>query len=197
MKAHSLPLSNVNLSQLQFDSISTKLRLNLISTSGSNQPQPQYQPQLNLNHNLNSIWLWHKSNPILYLFIYTDSKAKHWFSTEGATISLINICFRYLHMVLAVLSLLCLFAHSEGGRVLVWCPAASKSIKITFMPVVETLAERGHEVVLVTPFMSKDKIPGVAEIHAVSSLWKDSQGEKVEWKISWNDVSCTSRWLFT
>ena len=79
-------------------------------------------------------------------------------------------------MLLAVLSLLCLFAHSEGGRVLVWCPAASKSIKITFMPVVKSLAERGHEVVLVTPFMSKDKIPGVTEIQAVSTFEEITDG---------------------
>ena len=49
--------------QLNLDSISNKLQLKLISISASNQPQRQYQPQLNLN--LNSIWLWHKSNPIL------------------------------------------------------------------------------------------------------------------------------------
>ena len=43
----------------------TKPHLNLTSTLASNQPQPQYQPQPNLNLNLNSIWLRHKSNPIL------------------------------------------------------------------------------------------------------------------------------------
>ena len=55
--------------QLNLNSFSTKLRLNLISTSGSNQPQPQ----LNRNHNLNSIWLWHKSNPILLLYVMRSS----------------------------------------------------------------------------------------------------------------------------
>ena len=75
MKAQFLPLFNVNLSQLQLNSTSTHFQLNFHSissqpyfnlrfksTSASNQPQPQ----LNLNHNLNSIWLWHKSNPILF-----------------------------------------------------------------------------------------------------------------------------------
>ena len=79
-------------------------------------------------------------------------------------------------MMFTVLSLLCLLAYSEEGRVLVWCPAASKSIKITFMPVVESLAERGHEVVLVTPFMSKKKIPGVTEIQAVSKFEEITDG---------------------
>ena len=48
---------------------STQLHLNLTSTSASNQPQPPINLNLNINlnfnHNLNSIWLWHKSNPIL------------------------------------------------------------------------------------------------------------------------------------
>ena len=75
MKAQFLPLFNVNLSQLQLNSISTKLPLNLISTSDSNQPQPQ----LNLNHNLNSIWLWHKSNPILLYSMFTSVLGLFWF----------------------------------------------------------------------------------------------------------------------
>ena len=46
MKAQFLPLFNVNLSQLQLNSISTKLPLNLISTS--------FQPQVQINLSLNS-----------------------------------------------------------------------------------------------------------------------------------------------
>ena len=57
-KVQLLPLFNVNLSQPQLNSTSY-------------QPQPQYQPQLKLN----SIWLWHKSNPIL--FIYKDTKSNN------------------------------------------------------------------------------------------------------------------------
>ena len=58
----------------------------------------------------------------------------------------------------------------QSGRILVWCPATSKSVKITFMPIVETLANRGHEVFLVTPFLSKENIDGVTEIQAVSNF---------------------------
>ena len=50
MKAKFLPLFNVNLSQLNLNSVSTKLWLNLISTSF----QPQVQINLSLNINLNS-----------------------------------------------------------------------------------------------------------------------------------------------
>ena len=46
MKAQFLPLFNVNLSQLNLYSISTKLPLNLISTS--------FQPQVQINLSLNS-----------------------------------------------------------------------------------------------------------------------------------------------
>ena len=47
MKAQFLPLFNVNSSQPQLNSISTKLQLNLISTSF------QWQPQFNLSLNIN------------------------------------------------------------------------------------------------------------------------------------------------
>ena len=78
IKAQCLPLFNVNLSQPQLNSTLTQFQLNfdssqplfnliLKSASASNQPQPQYQPQFNLNLYLNSIWMWHKSNPILFV----------------------------------------------------------------------------------------------------------------------------------
>ena len=43
-----------------------KLNLNLQSNPGSSQPQLNFSLNISLNHNLNSIWLWHKSNPILF-----------------------------------------------------------------------------------------------------------------------------------
>ena len=71
MKGQFLPQFNVNFSQpqLNLNWISTKLQLNLLPTSASNQPQPQFQSKFNLNFNLNLIWMWHISNPILYLSI--------------------------------------------------------------------------------------------------------------------------------
>ena len=80
MKAQFFPYFNVNLSQPQLNSISTKLRINLTSSSASNQPQPQ--PQLNHNLNLNSIWLWHKSNTFLFyilnIFFITNEWVSSW-----------------------------------------------------------------------------------------------------------------------
>ena len=68
------PQHNLNSTSTQ-----PQLNLNLISTSNQSQPQPQLNPnpnstltskqnqvRVNLNHNLNSIWLWHKSNPVLF-----------------------------------------------------------------------------------------------------------------------------------
>ena len=52
---------NLNLN-LNLDSTSSQPHFNHISSSLQTQPQIN----LNLNLNLSSIWLWHKSNPILY-----------------------------------------------------------------------------------------------------------------------------------
>ena len=35
-------------------------------------------------------------------------------------------------------------AFAEAGKVLIWLPMVSKSVKITYTPVVEELARRGH-----------------------------------------------------
>ena len=49
--------------QLNFDLTSSQPQPQISLTSTSSSNQPQLQSQLNLN----SIWLWHKSNPILFL----------------------------------------------------------------------------------------------------------------------------------
>ena len=41
-------------------------------------------------------------------------------------------------------------------------------MRITYMPVVEQLAKHGHEVTIVTPFLSKEKTEGVTEIPVVT-----------------------------
>ena len=60
-KSQKLPQNYLKTNIRIDQNIQNELWLNLISTSL--QPQPQFN--LNLNLNLNSIWLWHKSNPIL------------------------------------------------------------------------------------------------------------------------------------
>jgi len=43
----------------------------------------------------------------------------------------------------------------QAGKILFFIPFSSKSVKITFTPVLEKLAERGHEIVVVMPFDEK------------------------------------------
>eukprot|EP00092_Neocalanus_flemingeri_P013186 GFUD01014211.1.p1 GENE.GFUD01014211.1~~GFUD01014211.1.p1 ORF type:complete len:520 (-),score=100.48 GFUD01014211.1:177-1736(-) len=73
----------------------------------------------------------------------------------------------WVSCLLVLLSSPCLV---QSGKILLWCPVGSKSMKITFMPVIEQLASNGHDITLVTPFLSKEKIKGVTEIRAVSKF---------------------------
>ena len=50
------------------------------------------------------------------------------------------------------------------GSVLFFIPFMSKSVKITFMPVAEEMASKGHEVVVVMPYATKKPNPKVKEI---------------------------------
>ncbi len=43
----------------------------------------------------------------------------------------------------------------KPGRFLFYMPLISKSMKITFMPLAEELASRGHQVVVVMPYEAK------------------------------------------
>ena len=64
----------------------------------------------------------------------------------------------------------------QSGKILFWCPVGSKSMRITFMPVIENLASNGHEITLVTPFVGKEKVKGVTEIQAVSNFEETVNG---------------------
>ncbi len=46
---------------------------------------------------------------------------------------------------------------SRTGRILFYMPLTSRSMKITFMPLAESLADRGHEVVVIMPHQAKAK----------------------------------------
>ena len=41
-------------------------------------------------------------------------------------------------------------------------------MRITYMPLVEQLSKNGHEVTIVTPFASKEKMEGITEIPVVT-----------------------------
>lgn len=51
-----------------------------------------------------------------------------------------------------------------AGKVLIYAPVGSKSLKITYMPIVEELAKRGHAITIVTGYKSKHKIENVQEL---------------------------------
>ncbi len=48
-------------------------------------------------------------------------------------------------------------APAKTGRILFYMPLTSRSMKITFLPLAEALAERGHEVVVLMPHPSKER----------------------------------------
>ena len=53
---------------------------------------------------------------------------------------------------LLLLSVILLCASVNAGKILFWTPLSTKSVKITFTPVLEALAERGHDVTVAMPF---------------------------------------------
>ena len=63
-----------------------------------------------------------------------------------------------------------LVAVIRAERILVLAPICIQSHKISFMPFVEALAERGHQVTVVTPYPPKKKIENVREIVMVDFL---------------------------
>ena len=73
--------------------------------------------------------------------------------------------YKFLVKWQAVLFLLAaILKLASCGSILFYIPFCSKSVKITFMPLAEEMAERGHEVVVVMPFATKKPHPKVKEI---------------------------------
>ena len=65
-------------------------------------------------------------------------------------------------VVVASIDLLSSVCHAE--RILFLAPVATKSHKNAFMPILEALAERGHQVTLVSTFESKKQVKNIREI---------------------------------
>ena len=61
------------------------------------------------------------------------------------------------------------------GSVLFFIPFMSKSVKITFMPLAEKMASKGHEVVVVMPYATKKPNPKVKEIIIDGKEWDELQ----------------------
>lgn len=67
-----------------------------------------------------------------------------------------------------------LSVNSNADRILVLAPVCSKSHKISFMPIAEALAEKGHQVTVVTPFppLSDHTVKNLTEI-TVGNIFND------------------------
>ena len=74
---------------------------------------------------------------------------------------------------LILLSALVFIKEIDAGSIFFYMPFVSRSMKITFMPLAEKMAERGHEVVLMLPFPSKHKHPGIREIVVDNSAFEE------------------------
>lgn len=66
------------------------------------------------------------------------------------------------------MTLLCHLFTCYGGRILVLLPLGSKSHKLAIMPVLEALAERGHNLTIVSGFKSPKKMTYIHEIQITS-----------------------------
>ena len=71
-----------------------------------------------------------------------------------------------------ILTLATLLASCEAGKIMFWMPVGSKSMKITYMPMLEELAKRGHEITVVHPFKMKEPVKGITEIISVDKVDK-------------------------
>lgn len=68
------------------------------------------------------------------------------------------------------------FSHAD--RILMLAPVCSKSHKISFMPIIEALAEKGHQVTVVTPFSPENQIENVREIVVGNNIFT---GMDINW----------------
>jgi glucuronosyltransferase len=81
---------------------------------------------------------------------------------------------------------------SSAERLLVLAPVCSKSHKISFMPIVEALAEKGHQVTVVTPFAPDSQKENIAEIvlnrnplAELNTNWFTIHNQNIAHKFQW------------
>ena len=90
---------------------------------------------------------------------------------------ILNICQLIVLLLGTVVKL------ASCGSVLFYIPFCSKSVKITFMPLAEEMASKGHEVVVVMPYATKKPNPKVKEIIIDSKEWDGMQAKMSEEKL--------------
>lgn len=72
-----------------------------------------------------------------------------------------------MRLVFLLASALCI---AEGARILMLAPVCSKSHRHGFMPIMQALAERGHQVTVITPYALDKRVPNLKEIKIESVL---------------------------
>jgi glucuronosyltransferase len=98
------------------------------------------------------------------------------------------------------------FSFSSAERILVLAPVCSKSHKISFMPIVEVLAEKGHQVTVVTPFAPDSQMENIKEIvldrnplEELNTNWFQIQNqnalEKFQWTITVFQTAMTEGYI--
>ena len=60
----------------------------------------------------------------------------------------------------------------SGGSVFFYMPVVTRSIRLTFMPVANEMARKGHEVVILTQHPDKNPIPNITEITIEGKIMK-------------------------
>ncbi len=73
-------------------------------------------------------------------------------------------------MQLGLFLLVAAFSAAEAGKIFVWLPAVSKSITISYAPLFEALAKRGHEITVVHPFQVFKGTKGITEIQSIDFM---------------------------
>ena len=77
-----------------------------------------------------------------------------------------------MNLILKLLTLLVCIAFCKCDRILILAPVCSKSHKISYMPIAEALAEKGHEVTVVSPYQPTKTTANLREI-VVKDVLKD------------------------
>ena len=80
-----------------------------------------------------------------------------------------------VNLQIALVLLATIIKFASCGSVLFFIPFMSKSVKITFMPLAEEMAAKGHEVVVVMPYATKKPNPKVKEIIIDGKEWDELQ----------------------
>ena len=76
-----------------------------------------------------------------------------------------------MNLVASILIFVTILANSLSERILVLAPVCTVSHKYSFMPIIEALAAKGHQITIVSPYRPKTEIENVKEIIIESEVF--------------------------